>query len=90
MFRDIYDTGDILEKYDVSIYESEAGEQFVPMKQKIVKTVDTSDAEKNGVVAEILSNGYELDGQVIAPERVYVYKTIINNTTEENGGNENV
>lgn len=67
------DIADLLEKYNVSIYESELGSEFIPIKQKIIKTID-GDEEQNAKIAKIISNGYILGEEVLSPERVYVYK----------------
>jgi len=67
------DIADLLEKYNVSIYESELGSEFIPIKQKIIKTID-GDEEQNAKIAKIISNGYILGEEVLSPEKVYVYK----------------
>lgn len=82
----VLDITDLLEKYDVTVFESEIGTAYIPIKQKIIKTIETTE-EKNGTIAEATSNGYMLDGAVISPEKVNVYKNSNNKKETENGGN---
>lgn len=67
------DIEDILGKYGVDVYSCPE-ELFNPQKQKIVKIVQTDDADKNRCVAERITKGFALDGKMIRPERVNVYK----------------
>ena len=67
------DIMDILEKYDVESY-SEESDKYIPIRQKIIKVIDSSNPENDGKICERLSMGYSLNGKVIYPERVTVYK----------------
>jgi hypothetical protein len=42
--------------------------------QRIVEVVPTGDPEKNGLIAERLSDGYKLGNRVLLKEKVSVYK----------------
>ena len=53
-----YDIQDILEKNNITIYSSEEGDAFNPIKQRVLKKV---------------SSGYEYLGKPISPEKVSVY-----------------
>lgn len=79
--------GDILDKYDVHIYKGESGVENVPIRQKIVKKVQTDDPGLVKKVAQSLSCGYEYNGKVIYPERISIYvKTKKNEDAEEKKG----
>lgn len=67
------DLNDILEKYDVNVFDCGEG-KYTPVKQKIIKVVPTDDSELDGMVKERLSDGYELGGRVIFQQRTIVYK----------------
>ncbi len=67
------DVQDVLEKNNISIYECEEGDSFVPIKQRAVKKIETAVAELHGKVAESLSQGYDYMGKTISPEKVAVY-----------------
>ena len=74
VFRDYsYDIQDILEKNNISIYFSEEGDEFNPIKQRALKKVKTSVEELHGKIAESMSSGYEYLGKPISPEKVSVY-----------------
>lgn len=68
-----YDLQDILEKNNVEIYRSEAGDDFVPIKQRTVKKVVTADQSLHGKVAESMSCGYSYNGRTISAEKVGIY-----------------
>lgn len=68
-----YDLQEILEKNRVELYKSKNGDDFVPIKQRVVKKVVTHDETLHGKVAETLSNGYSYDGKTISPEKITVY-----------------
>jgi len=68
-----YDLQDILEKNNVEIYRSEAGDDFVPIKQRTVKKVVTADQSLHGKVAESMSCGYSYNGRTISAEKVSIY-----------------
>ena len=69
----IMDTADILEKYDVEIFNCEEDE-YVPIRQKIIKVLPTDDEKLSGIVADKLSDGYMLNEKVIFPQKAVVYK----------------
>ncbi len=46
---------------------------FVPMRQRVLKRIETAEAEKDKTIAERVHPGYEWDGKVIRPELVTVY-----------------
>ena len=64
---------DILEKNNITIYSSEEGDAFNPIKQRALKKVKTPVEELHGKVAESMSSGYEYLGKPISPEKVSVY-----------------
>jgi len=68
-----YDLQDLLEKNAVEIYRSKSGDDFVPIKQRVIKKVTTDDETLHGKVAESLSCGYSYNGRTISPEKINVY-----------------
>lgn len=58
----------------VTISSYEHGEMFVSGNQRVVKTIKTDNKEKNGIVAEVLSDCYSYDKTVLKPAKVNVYK----------------
>ena len=50
------------------------GEKFDPYKHEALEVVE-GDPDKDGTVAEELQSGYELNGRVIRPAKVRVYKS---------------
>lgn len=68
-----YDLQDILEKNSVEIYRSKSGDDFTPIKQRVIKKVATSDESLHGKVAESLSCGYSYNGRTISAEKIIVY-----------------
>lgn len=66
------DIGDILEKYNVEGYKCET-EEYMPIKQRIIKTVETDAEGKDRHIAQSLSYGYTMGDKVLTPERVTVY-----------------
>jgi len=89
MFSDYsYDIQDILEKNNISIYSSEEGEAFNPIKQRALKKIKTPVEELHGKVAESLSSGYDYLGKPISPEKVavYVYEAVNEAEGENNNG----
>lgn len=86
-----YDLQDILEKNNVEIYNSNSGDDFTPIKQRVVKKEVTHDESLHGKIAESLSNGYSYTGRVISAEKVSVYyyekvEETINESEETNNG----
>lgn len=68
-----FDLQDILEKNDVEIYKGQEGDDFTPIKQRVVKKVATSEEILHGKVAESLSCGYSYNGRVISAEKISIY-----------------
>lgn len=86
-----YDLQDILEKNNVEIYRSNAGDDFTPIRQRVVKKEITHDESLHGKIAESLSSGYCYTGRVISAEKVSVYyyeqaEEIVNESEEKNNG----
>lgn len=67
------DIGDILEKYDVTVYKGEPGVESTAVRQKVVKKVETEDVSLVKKVAESLSFGYEYNGKILYPEKIGIY-----------------
>ena len=86
-----YDLQDILEKNSVEIYRSKLGDDFTPIKQRVIKKVATTDEALHGKVAESLSCGYSYNGRTISAEKITVYyyekpvENIENSEVIENG-----
>lgn len=68
-----FDLQDILEKNSVEIYRSKSGDDFTPIKQRVIKKVPTADESLHGKVAESLSCGYSYNGRTISAEKITVY-----------------
>ena len=68
-----FDVQDILEKNNITIYKSNEGDTFTPIKQRVIKKVNTPVEELHGKIAESLSDGYEYMGKTLSPERVAIY-----------------
>lgn len=68
-----YDVQDILEKNNITIYDSKEGDDFSPIKQRAIKKITTPVEELHGKIAESMSSGYEYMGKPISPEKVVVY-----------------
>ncbi len=68
-----FDIQDILEKNNIQIYKSNEGESFTPIKQRVIKKINTSVEGQHGKIAESLSDGYEYMGKTISPEKIAVY-----------------
>ena len=83
-----YDVQDILEKNNITIYDSKEGDEFSPIKQKAIKKVTTPVEELHGKIAESLSSGYEYLGKPISPEKVvvYVYQKPVNEEGDTKNG----
>lgn len=83
-----YDVQDILEKNNITIYDSKEGDVFSPIKQKVIKKVTTPVEALHGKIAESLSSGYEYLGKPIVPEKVvvYVYEKPVNEEGDTNNG----
>lgn len=68
-----YDLQDILEKNSVEIYRSKPGDDYTPLRQRVIKKVATADEALHGKVAESLSCGYGYNGRTISAEKITVY-----------------
>ena len=68
-----YDLQDILEKNLVEIYRSKSGDDFIPVRQRIVKKVATDDESLHGKVADSLSCGYSYNGRTISAEKITIF-----------------
>ena len=64
---------DILEKNGTEIYKSKPEDDFVPVKQRLIKKIFTENKDLHGKVAESLSCGYNYNGRTISAEKVNVY-----------------
>ena len=83
-FRDYtYDIQDVLEKYDISVYDTLKDEAFIPLKHKVIKKVTTDVEDLHGRIAESFTSGYDYKGKTISPEKVAVY--VYEKTTEVEG-----
>ena len=49
-------------------------EKFNGIHQRVVGIIPTGDPEKNGKIAERVSDGYKLGGKVLIKEKVSVYR----------------
>ena len=81
-----FDLQDILEKNSVEIYRSNVGDNFTPVRQRVIKKVGIHDESLHGKVAESLSCGYSYNGRTISPEKIAVY--FYENDIEENKNSE--
>ena len=81
-----YDLQDILEKNNVEIYRSQAGDDYTPIKQRAIKKVATPDQALHGKVAESFSCGYQYNDKTISAEKIAVY--FYEKPTEINQNNE--
>ena len=68
-----FDIQDILEKNNITIYDSKDGDDFNALKQRVIKKVSTPVEQLHCKIAESLSSGYDYMGRVISPEKVAVY-----------------
>lgn len=69
----VYDLQDVLEQYNVDVYQSKSGDEFQAMKQRIVQKVSTTEESLHGKVAESMSCGYLYNQKVLSAEKVSVY-----------------
>lgn len=85
-----YDLQDILEKNNVEIYRSKTGDDFAPVRQRVIKKEVTHDESMHGKIAESLSSGYCYTGRVISAEKVSVYYyEQVDTTVDESEENSN-
>ena len=68
-----FDVQEILEKNNIEIYRSELNSDFIPVRQRVIKKIPTTDENLHGKVAGALSDGYNYMGKTITPERIAVY-----------------
>lgn len=78
---------DLLERNEIEVYRSEAGEAFVPVRHKAVKKVITNEAQLHGTVVTSFGSGYSYGGKVISGEKiaVYCYEAPAAQTEEKDG-----
>ena len=86
-----YDLQDILEKNNVEIFRSKIGDNFTPVRQRVIKKEITHDKTLHGKIAESMSCGYCYTGRVISAEKVSVYyyeqvDTTIDESEENSNG----
>ena len=67
------DIADILEKYDAEVYRTEKGTEFDARIHKVLKKINTSDADLNKKIAYSMADGYYYDNKVLMKENVAVY-----------------
>lgn len=77
-----YDLQDVLEKNNITIYDSKEGDAFNALKHRAIKKDITPVEELHGKIAKSLSSGYEYIGKTISPEKVEVYIYQKSETTE--------
>lgn len=68
-----YDLQEILEKNGIEIFRSEPGGDYVPLRQRVVKKLPTTDETLHGKVAQSITSGYLNGDKVLSPEKVSVY-----------------
>jgi len=68
-----FDLADLLEEHDVEIFEEKPGTPFIPVKQKVINRLATSNKDLSGTIARSISSGYIYNGQVISSQKVDVY-----------------
>lgn len=65
---------DILKKYGVEIIEVKNGDKFNPEIHEAVTTVEANNEGKPDMIVDEIETGYKLNGKVLRPSRVRVYK----------------
>ncbi len=68
-----YDLQEILEKNGIEIYRSEPGGDYIPLRQRVVKKLPTTEEGLHGKVAQSITSGYLSGDKVLSPEKVSVY-----------------
>jgi len=68
-----FELADLLEDHDVEIFDEKPGTPFIPIKQKVINRLATSDKNLSGIIVRSVSSGYMYNGQVISPQKVEVY-----------------
>lgn len=68
-----FELADLLEDHDVEIFDEKPGTPFIPIKQKVINRLATSDRALSGIIVRSVSSGYMYNGQVISPQKVEVY-----------------
>jgi len=54
--------------------KSEPGEKFNPERSNAIKKIDTADSAQDGLICEVLQEGFMHDEKVFRPELVSIYK----------------
>ena len=68
------DTKDILEKNNITVFDSKEGDELDSLKQRVIRQIPTEKKELDGKIAESLSSGYACLGTILSPEKVTVYE----------------
>lgn len=68
-----YDLQEILEKNGIEIFRSEPGGDYIPLRQRVVKKLPTTEEALHGKVAQSITSGYLNGDKVLSPEKVSVY-----------------
>lgn len=69
------DLDDVLYRQSIEAYKVDGHEVDV-RRQKIVQTVETNEEAKNNRIAYRMADGYEMNGKVIRPERIKIFKYV--------------
>jgi molecular chaperone GrpE (heat shock protein) len=83
------DLKQILEDNNVEIAQSEVGTSFVPIKQKALEKLTTSEASLHKTIAAVISDGYYYKERTLSPQRVIVYSYKPNNVVNSENEGEN-
>jgi len=75
--------GDLLERFGVREIKAE-GEEFDPNLMEAVESREAEEGSSGGKVAEVLASGYELNGRLIIPAKVAVFKKEKEEAREKN------
>ncbi len=67
------DFQDLLEKYNVTVYQSSKGDAFDSSVHKLISKVVANKEDQNNTIANTQSCGYKYKGEIIYPEKVEVY-----------------
>ncbi len=67
------DFQDLLEKYNVTVYQSSKGDAFDSSVHKLISKVVANKEDQNNTIANTQSCGYKYNGEIIYPEKVEVY-----------------
>ncbi|OGG47859.1 nucleotide exchange factor GrpE [Candidatus Kaiserbacteria bacterium RIFCSPHIGHO2_02_FULL_50_9] len=65
----------VLKEHGVGLF-SPLGESFSPVEHEAIDTIETSEEDKDHKVAEVFQRGYRLQGKVIRPAKVKIFKSV--------------